>query len=199
VNVIERPDGLRIASLFILGILVISVISRIGRSFQLRATSISLTPEAVDFLLEDADEGEIRIIAHEPDADTAEEYDAKNRDERRYSHIPLAARTLFLEVYPSDSSDFEEDLTVEGVIKHGYRVLRVRSANVPNTVAAILLEIRDVSGVVPSIYFEWSEANPVSNMLRYLFTGVGEIAPVTREVLREAERNAKRRPQVHVS
>ena len=199
VNIFERPDGLRIASLFILGILVVSVVSRVGRSFQVRAMSVSLTAEAQDFLLEDAEEGEIRVIAHEPDADTREEYDAKNRDERRYSHIPQRARTLFLEVYPSDSSDFEEDLSVEGVVAHGYRVLRVRSANVPNTIAAVLLEIRDVTGVVPSIYFEWSEANPVSNMLRYLFTGSGEIAPVTREVLREAEHTAKRRPQVHVS
>ena len=57
--------------------------------------------------------------------------------------------TIFLEVHPSDSSDFEEDLVVRGVVKHGYRVLQVTSGNVPNTIAAVLLEIRDVTGVVP--------------------------------------------------
>ena len=88
---------------------------------------------------------------------------------------------------------------VRGVLKHGYPVLQVTSANVPNTIASILLEIRDVTGVVPGIYFEWTEGNPVSNMFRYLITGVGEVAPVTREVLREAEKNVKRRPIVHVS
>ena len=64
---------------------------------------------------------------------------------------------------------------------------------------AQLLEIRDVTGVVPTIYFEWTEGNPISNMLRFLVTGGGEVAPVTREVLRESERDVKRRPLVHVS
>ncbi|WP_345761463.1 amino acid transporter [Diaminobutyricibacter sp. McL0608] len=198
-NMIERPDGLRIASLFILGILVISLVSRVGRSFQLRATSVTLDVAALDFVLEDAEEGEIRIISHEPDEDTDKEYAQKNKDERRFSHIPQRSRTVFLEVYPSDSSDFEEDLVVHGVVKHGFRVLQVSSGNVPNTIAAVLLEIRDVSGVVPTIYFEWTEGNPIGNMFRFLITGVGEIAPVTREVLREAEKDVKRRPAVHVS
>jgi len=36
-------------------------------------------------------------------------------------------------------------------------------------------------------------------MFRFLITGVGEVAPVTREVLRESEKDVKRRPAVHVS
>jgi hypothetical protein len=52
---------------------------------------------------------------------------------------------------------------------------------------------------VPTIYFEWSEGSPFSNMFKYLITGVGDVAPVTREVLRESEPNMKRRPSVHVS
>jgi hypothetical protein len=198
-NIIERPDGLRIATLFILGILVVSIVSRIGRSFQLRATSVTLDVTALDFILEDAEEGEIRIISHEPDVDTTKEYEDKNKDERKYSHIPQRSRTIFLEVLKSDSSDFEEDLVVQGVVKYGYRVLRVTSGNVPNTIAAVLLEIRDITGVVPTVYFEWTEGNPISNMFRYLITGVGEVAPVTREVLREAEKDVKRRPAVHVA
>ncbi|MFJ3488838.1 APC family permease [Leifsonia aquatica] len=199
VNVIERPDGLRIATLFILGILVVSIVSRVGRSFELRATSVTLDVTALDFVLEDAEEGEIRIISHEPDVDTTTEYEQKNKDERKFSHIPQRARTIFLEVLRSDSSDFEEDLVVHGVVKHGYRVLQVKSGNVPNTIAAVLLEIRDITGIVPTIYFEWTEGNPISNMFRFLITGVGEVAPVTREVLREAEKDVKRRPAVHVS
>lgn len=198
-NIIERPDGLRIATLFILGILVVSIVSRIGRSFQLRATSVTFDVTALDFILEDAEEGEIRIISHEPDVDTTKEYEEKNKDERKFSHIPQRSRTIFLEVLRSDSSDFEEDLVVHGVVKYGYRVLQVTSGNVPNTIAAVLLEMRDVTGVVPTVYFEWTEGNPISNMFRYLITGVGEVAPVTREVLREAERDVKRRPAVHVA
>lgn len=38
---------------------------------------------------------------------------------------------MFLEVLPADSSDFEEDLVVDGHTVHGHRVLRVRGANTP--------------------------------------------------------------------
>jgi cbb3-type cytochrome oxidase subunit 3 len=199
-NVVERPDGVRIAGLFIVGILTVSILSRVRRSFQVRATSVRLGLTAAGFVSEDAEEfGGIRIVSHQPDGDTAHEYAQKSKDERRFAHIPHGVPIIFLEVLPSDSSDFEEDLEVTGVAKHGYRVLQVTSGNVPNTIAAVLLQIRDETGVVPEIYFQWNEGNPISNMFRFLITGTGEVAPVTREVLREAERDPKRRPHVHVS
>ncbi len=200
VNVIERPDGVRIAGLFILGILVVSVVSRVQRSFQLRAISVTLDAAAQDFVQGDAEEtGGVRILANEPDDGSEEEYRQKAAEERRDSGIPMRAAVIFLEVHPADSSDFEEDLVVQGVVHHGYRVLVVKSGNVPNTIAAVLLTIRELTGVVPDIYFEWTEGNPISNMFRYLVTGSGEVAPVTREVLRRAEHDPKRRPDVHVS
>ena len=98
-----------------------------------------------------------------------------------------------------DPSDFEEELDVHGEYRHGYRILRARSASVPNAIAALLLELRDHTGRVPHVYFEWTEGNPVSNMIRFLVSGEGEVAPVTREVLRETEPDIRRRPMVHVS
>jgi hypothetical protein len=199
-NVFERPDGVRIAALFILGILVVSIVSRVQRSFQLRATSVALDATAQDFVLADADAyGQVLIVANEPDDGSASEYKQKISDERRDSGIPQRRPVIFLEVYPSDSSNFEEDLEVRGVVKHGNRVLEVRSGNIPNTIATVLLEIRDLTGTVPDIYFEWTEGNPISNMFKYLITGGGEVAPVTREVLRRAEPQRARRPDVHVS
>ncbi len=78
------------------------------------------------------------------------------------------------------------------------RVLTFEASNVPNTLAALLLHVRDETGVVPHIYFEWTEGNPITQFLRFLFFGVGEVAPVTREVLRRAEPDRSRRPHVHV-
>ena len=90
-------------------------------------------------------------------------------------------------------------LEVHGEVKHRqYRVLTVESATVPNALAALLLHIRDQTGHRPHIYFEWTEGHPLVNFFHFLFGGVGEVAPVTREVLRRAEPDRSRRPHVHV-
>jgi hypothetical protein len=70
---------------------------------------------------------------------------------------------------------------------------------VANTIAEVALAVRDRTGQVPHVYFTWTEGNPMLNLLRFLFVGAGEVAPVTREVLREAEPVPEHRPKVHVS
>ena len=199
VNVEQRPDGLRIALFFIVGILLVSLISRLRRSFEVRATSVTFDDQALSFLKEAEHFGEVHLVANEPDTRDAEEYRAKAKEERRDSHIPGRAAITFLEVVKTDSSDFEEDLVVRGVVRHGFRVLEIRSGNVPNTIATVLLQVRNLTGIVPHVYFEWTEGNPISNMFRFLVSGEGEVAPVTREVLRETEPDVRRRPMVHVS
>jgi hypothetical protein len=77
-------------------------------------------------------------------------------------------------------------------------VLTTSAPSVPNAIAALLLHLRDVTGTAPHVYFDWTEGNPVRHFGRYLFTGVGEVAPITREILREAEPDVARRPVVHV-
>ncbi|MHA7221677.1 APC family permease [Arthrobacter sp. RHLT1-20] len=196
-NIIERPEGIRIASIFILGIIVISLLSRVRRSFELHATHVHLDREALEFMSDELD-GPLRIIAHEPLRLSPEAYRQKLESATEVSHLPLDYRALFLEVIVDDSSDFETELIVRGITRHGYRILEVHGPVVPNTIASVLLHIRDVTGLMPHIYFRWTEGNPVTNLLRFLAFGEGEIAPVTREVLREAEPDVTKRPWVHV-
>lgn len=68
----------------------------------------------------------------------------------------------------------------------------------PNAIAAALLHIRDTTGLMPHIYFRWTQGDPLVNLIRFLAFGAGEIAPVTREILRRAEPDLTRRPWVHV-
>ncbi|WP_026539383.1 amino acid transporter [Arthrobacter sp. 9MFCol3.1] len=196
-NIFERPEGIRIASFFILGIIVISLLSRVRRSFELHATHVHLDRQALEFMSSSL-EGPISLIAHEPLRLSAEAYRDKLTSAIEVSHLPLDKQALFLEVIVDDSSDFETALEVRGIVRHGYQILEVHGPVVPNTIASVLLHIRDVTGLMPHIYFRWTEGNPVVNLLRFLFLGEGEIAPVTREVLREAEPDVTRRPWVHV-
>jgi hypothetical protein len=197
-NIIERPDGVKIASLFIAGIITLSVLSRIVRSTELRTTGIEMDDLARQFIEDAAASGEIHIIANEPQACDEREYREKEAEQRRDNHIPDEAPVLFVEVKVTDPSDFEAPLRVRGEERYGYRVLRVEGPSISNAIAALLLCIRDMTGKKPHVYFNWTEGNPAVYLLRYLLFGEGEIAPLTREVLREAEHNYRRRPMVHV-
>jgi hypothetical protein len=197
-NVIERPDGVKIASFFIAAILVTSLVSRATRATELRVTEVILDENARRFVKEAAESG-LRIIANEPDARDLLEYLEKEDEERTKNQIPADDPVLFLEVTVSDPSEFEAQLQVTGEERYGYRILRMESSAVPNAIAAVLLHMRDLTGRRPHVYFDWTEGNPAGHLLRYLFFGSGEVAPVTREVLREAEPDPGRRPFVHVA
>jgi len=196
-NVIERPDGIRIAACFVLGILLVSLISRIARSTELRATSVRLDPTAAGFIAS-ARHGAIRLIAHEPDDISRERYRRKLEHAVSAHSLP-DDDALFMEIVVSDSSDFEGELVVQGVERHGYRVLTAQGSTVPNGIAAVALHLQQEVGCTPHVYFRWTEGNPLSNLVRFLLFGEGEIAPMTREVLREAEPDITRRPWIHVA
>ena len=198
-NVIERPDGIKIASLFIAAIVATSLVSRVRRSLELRQERIELD-EAAQRFVEQASKGEqIRIVAHRRRfGDDPEEYDRKLAEQREYNRVPEGEPVLFLEVDVADPSEFEDVLEVRGVRVGGHRVLRAESSTVPNAIAALLLYLRDTTGKTPNCYFGWTEGNPIAYVLRFILFGEGDTAPVTHEVLREAEPVLERRPIVHV-
>jgi hypothetical protein len=197
-NVVERPDGIKIAACFILAIVGVSLVSRVGRSFELRVTRTVLD-ETSQIFVRDCARRTIRFVAHKASAGAAEEYADKVSRLRRDHDLPIDPDVIFVEVRVTDPSDFATRLDVRGEVHHHrYRVMRVDSSSVPNALAALLLHVRDVSGTTPHIYFDWTEGSPVAHFLRFLLFGQGEVAPVTREVLRRAEPDPSRRPHVHV-
>ncbi|SBT51367.1 APC family permease [Micromonospora auratinigra] len=196
-NVVERPDGVKIAACFIGGIIAVSLLSRLFRAFELRVATVELDPVARQFIA-DCARRRIRLIAHESASRDPAEYRDKLAQIVKDNDFPTDADVIFVEVTVTDPSDFETELHVSGAVLHGrYRVLRLASSSVPNALAALLLHIRDLTHRRPHIYFEWTEGNPAGNFLRYLIFGQGEIAPVTREILRREEPNRSRRPHVH--
>jgi hypothetical protein len=197
INIIERPEGIRIAGFFIAAIILTSLVSRVWRSTELRVERIEFDEAANRFLAEES-RGTIRLIAHRRNKGDAREYTLKEKEVREDNHIPSTAPILFLEVRVSDASEFAGIIRVKGVEVDGHRILRAESAAVPNAIAALLLYIRDQTGKIPHAYFGWAEGNPIQYLLRFILFGEGDIAVVTREVLRKAERNPQRRPAIHV-
>ncbi len=197
-NEVQRPDGLLISSFFVGAIVLVSLFSRVRRSTELRTESVEVDETAQRFIDEAAKRGEIHLVAHRRRAGNRREYAAKEREQREDNHIPVGERILFLEVSVDDASDFADVLEVRGVKVGGYQILRAQSSTVPNAIAALLLHLRDTTKKRPHCYFGWTEGNPIIYIIRYILFGEGETAPITREVLREAEPDPKRRPAIHV-
>ncbi len=197
-NVVERPDGIKIASFFIVAIIASSLTSRVLRSTELRITHVNFDETAGGWLAS-LTAPTVRIIANRPDKGVEAEYAAKWREARSSHHIESLNNVLFLEVQPGDASEFVDDvLEVEGVQIGPYRVLRCKSPAVPNAIAALLLHVRDATGRVPHAYFGWTEGNPIAYLMKFMAFGEGDTAPVTREVLRQIEADPEWRPRIHL-
>ena len=196
-NVYDRPDGIMIAAFFIGAIVLVSLISRAYRSTELRQERIEIDETAQRFI-DETGGSDIHIVAHRRRNGTREEYARKEQEQREDNHIPPGEPILFLEVAVEDASEFEDVLEVKGVEVGDHKVLRAQSSVVPNAIAALLLHLRDTTDKTPHCYFGWTEGNPVIYLIRFLLFGEGDTAPVTHEVLREAEPNPERRPAIHV-
>jgi amino acid transporter len=198
-NVIEKPDGLAISAMFIAGIIIVSLISRVSRTTELRAERIEFDEPARRFVAENlAHDGRLDLIANKRDSGAVKEYRLKEKAQRVMNPVPSVADVLFLEIDVVDPSEFSQVLRVRGEEVDGYRVLRTSSPAAPNAIAAILLALRDATGVRPHAHFEWSEGSPIAHLLRYLILGRGDTPPVVREIIRKTEPDPARRPGIHV-
>jgi hypothetical protein len=197
-NIHERPEGIRIAGIFIAAIIVLSLVSRVLRSTELRIQGVDLDEPAALFIDQAAITGNVRVIANRPGVGDIPEYAAKIREARDTHQLKPWEPVLFIEVATGDASEFSNVLKVAGVEIGPFRVLRCRSAAVPNAIAGLLLHIRDRTGKVPHAYFGWTEGNPIAYLLKFLAFGEGDVAPVSREVLRQTEADPEQRPRIHL-
>ena len=168
------------------------------RAFELRATDVELDATAERFMRDCA-------AAHDPAGrqrarrPRRREYGDKIARSRADNDLPDEADVIFVEVTVTDPSDFEADLEVHGEVQHGARrVLTLESSSVPNTSPRCCCTSATAPASARTSTSSGPRATRSTQFLRFLFFGLGEVAPVTREVLRRAEPDRDRRPRVHV-
>ena len=195
---VNSDQSIVIAAFFILTIVLTSLVSRVWRTTELRTEKVEVDETARRFIDEASGGDEIHIVANRRQTGDERDYFLKERAQRQHTHIPSDV-LLFLEVDVGDPSEFEDVLEVRGVEVNGYRVLRAESSTVPNAIAAFLLHLRDTTGKETHCHFDWTQGNPLGYLFSYVLLGEGDTAPVTHEVLCEAESDPDRRPIIHVA
>ncbi|WP_428845112.1 amino acid transporter [Corynebacterium uberis] len=196
-NIVERPDGLKVGACFIVGIVVVSVVSRAWRSFELRDGGVSFDTRAENIIRAAGSGSQIALV---PCRQGVGADGLASKEVRVRSANGLEDESLiFVAVTLSDPATFAGHLTVRGSMINSVPVLTCTAPSVANAVAVVALAIQSLTQVSPDIYFEWAPGNPLCDMIRFIATGRGQNATATQEMLRRFAPDGRPRPQVHIS
>lgn len=196
-NVVEKPDGIKIATFFIVAILVTSFASRIIRSRELRFAGFKLADAESRFMWDTIRHLELTILVpHRPGRRSLANKEAQIRREHR---IPRDLMVVFIEVVLADASEFvnEPELKIEQ--EEGRYIMRIsKAASIAHTLAAVALEMAKV-GRPPEIHFGWTDETPWSGTLGFLLFGEGNVPWMVRELIRRAEPDENKRPLIIIA
>lgn len=195
-NMFERPDGIKIATCFIVTIVVSSFLSRLLRSKEHRFQGFTFADPESRFLWDSLKHLEFPVLVpHRPGRRELEVKEASIRERHRLSpEVPI----VFVEVELGDTSEFEHHpvLSIENV---GERfVIRVTGAvSIAHVVASVACELSAV-GKPPEIHFGWSDESPLAASFSFLLFGEGNVPWIVRELICKAIPDPERQPRVIV-
>ena len=198
VNIVERPEGLKISCIFIATIVLVSLVSRALRATELRIDGIEMD-EGARALIGECTGHAIRMVAWNPRSSGEKVRNEADAEVRRLHALGEDEAILFFEVERADASEFSDKLCVCGRQEGSHKILYAKSPVIANAMAAVLMYLEQETGLLPHVYFHWTDVSPFVNMMRFIFLGEGDTAPLTHEVLRRAVPDRQRRPVVHVS
>ncbi|MFM7078138.1 MAG: amino acid transporter, partial [Planctomycetaceae bacterium] len=196
-NITERPDGIIIASMFIAAVLVISIVSRMWRSQELRHKEFRFADDSARMLWTDiCTEGAFRVLVpHRPGSRSLDE---KEEEIRRRHRIPAEVPLVFLEVHYGDTSEFH-NAPILSARQEGERFIIVARdvVSVSHTIAQIAIEMTR-SGAPLDVVFGWSQGSSLKLAFEFLLFGQGDVPNVVYDLIEKAVPEPARRPTVLV-
>jgi hypothetical protein len=193
-NMIERPDGIKIASCFVVAIVVASFGSRLKRSTELRFRTFVFADNTSRFLWDSLKHLEFPVLVpHRPGRRELEDKEASIRHRHRLGpEVPI----VFIEAELGDPSEFQHTPLMEIKQEEGRFIIRVtRCVSIAHAIATIALELSRV-GAPPEIHFGWSDENELSAAVGFFLFGEGNVPWRVRDLIRKTEPDPARRPRV---
>jgi hypothetical protein len=164
-NVIERPDGLIIATVFIIAILAISAISRFARSTELGVLGLDFADPRSQELWQSLRGKKIHLV---PIRDPASRK-RKMAKIRRYHNVPGPLAFIHVNLL-NNRSEFLAPLRVQVSREGDHYAIEVSGAiAIANTIAYISELLDPIS-----IFLGLTRQNLMRQALRYVFWGEGE-------------------------
>ncbi len=191
----EKPVGITIASVFIVTTAIIAFVSRLWRNRELRHAGFRFPDEGIEQRWKELIEDHAGILVpHRPDGRLLGE---KEADIRRRNRLSDDVPVIFIEVLGIvDSSQFPNSPVIDVREANGHTVIVASEcSSVPHTLVAIALAIGN--GRPIEMLLGWSEGSYLDQQMSAFFGG-GDIAWWVRYLLRRAEPDEVRRPQVKV-
>ena len=190
----EKPVGLKIASGFILAIVISSLVSRAMRSTELRFRGFRYADEQSRLLWDSMKMIEFPVLV--PHRPGRRDLASKETDIRKEHRLTPEVFIVFLEVDLGDVSDFYQEPVIEIRQEEGRFILKVSgAASIAHVIAAVGLELSK-AGSPPEIHFGWSDESPVAANIGFLLFGEGNVPWLVRELVRRAETDSTRQPRI---
>ena len=196
-NMIERPDGIIIASIFIGCVLSLSIVSRAWRADEMRLKEFRFADDSARMLWTDIClDGTFQVLVpHRPGQRSLAEKEAEIRRKHR---IPLGVPLVFLEVHYGDTSDFE-NAPIIGVRQEGdfFVITAHDCVSVSHTIAQLAMDMTK-NGSPLDIVFGWSKGHRLRLALDFLLFGRGDVPNRVVDLLDDAIADPTKRPTVIV-
>ncbi len=191
---IEKPDGIKIAGVFILAVIVGSAISRMRRSTEMRFERFEFADAESRVLWETLKYLDFPVLVpHRPGRHSLEQ---KENSIRRVHRLGPDIPIVFVETHLGDTSEFTQSPTISVLQEEGRFVIELtKCVSIAHAIALVSLELAQ-SGKIPEIHFGWSERSPLTASLNFVLFGEGNVPWLVRELIRRAEPDPEKRPRV---